>query len=98
MGTLTYYPPEGSPVVFRLVAGRNIAARKSLAPSLEEIRRQAEDDPNPLPRFNFELFFLFILLPLLAVLLLVRLIRVLKKHVKRRKKIKTMAPRNRYYR
>ena len=98
MGTLTYYPPEGSPVVFRLVAGRSIAARKSLAPSLEEIRRQAEDDPNPLPRFNFELFFLFILLPLLAVLLLVRLIRVLKKHVKRRKKIKTMAPRNRYYR
>ncbi len=98
MGTLTYYPTEGNPLVFDLVASRSVAARERLAPTLDEIIEQAMNDPNPFPRVTFELVFLYILLPAAGILLLIRLFRLLRGKVRRKKKIKTINPQERYYR
>ena len=70
IGVMTYTPPDGAtPVEYELLASRSIARRASLAPSLEEIKKFAEEDPNPFPRFSFELL-LLMLLPVLAVAVL----------------------------
>ena len=98
MGTLTYYPTEGNSLVFDLVASRSVAARERLAPTLDEIIEQAMNDPNPFPRVTFELVFLYILLPAAGILLLIRLFRLLRGKVRRKKKIKTINPQERYYR
>ncbi len=98
MGTLYYYAEDGSVVVYDLLASRSVAARESLAPSVSQIVERAENDKNPLPRFTFELFFLYIFLPLTAVYILIRFFRFLKKHRKKRTRIHTMNPRERYYR
>ena len=97
MGTLSYYPADGSVVVYNLVATRSVAARESLAPSISEIMERVANDPNPFPRFTFELFFLFIFLPLLGIVILVYLIRKIRAHAKKRTRIHTMGPRERYY-
>ena len=97
MGTLSYYTADGSVVVYNLVATRSVAARESLAPSISEIMERVENDPNPFPRFTFELFFVFIFLPLLAFLVLILLIRKIRKHMHKRTRIHTMNPRERYY-
>ena len=98
MGTLTYYPAEGTPLVFKLVASRSIAAREKLAPSLDEIIANAENDSNPFPRFTFELFLLYVLLPILGIVVIIRLIRSMKKRRKKRNKMQTMNPHERDYR
>ena len=97
MGTLSYYPADGSVVVYNLVATRSVAARESLAPSISEIMARVENDPNPFPRFTFELFFVYIFLPLLAILMLILLVRKIRKHMRKRTRVHTMNPRERYY-
>jgi len=100
MGTLSYYPEDGSvPVFYELVASRSIAARKHTVPTLEEIIQAAMEDPNPFPRITFELVLKFLLLPILAILLIIRCIKSLlhKKHKKQRKP-KVVKPKQRYYR
>ena len=98
MGTLTYYPEGGNPVVYELVASRSIAARKQLAPSVDEIIAAAENDPNPFPRITFELVLLYLILPALGIFLAVRLVRFLFAQIKHRAKVRTFKPSGRYYR
>lgn len=98
IGTLTYQPEEGNPVVYELVAARSIEARESLAPSLEEIIEEAQNDPNPFPRFTFELFLTHILIPAAIVVFLLRLTKLSKKIFKKRSKVKVIKPKDRYYR
>ncbi len=98
MGTLTYYPDQGTEVIYELIATRSIAARPALAPTIDEITQEAMNDPNPFPRFTFELFMQFILLPLLALLILIRLLRRFRKKLKKRTRIRSMTPHERYYR
>ena len=97
MGTLTYYPENSSPVVYDLVATRSVAARESLAPTLEEIIAQANADPNPFPRFTFELFLKFIVLPLIVLYAAIRLIRMVRRNHRKTVRMKTINPRERYY-
>lgn len=97
MGTLTYYPENSSPVVYDLVATRSIAAREALAPTLEEIIAEANADPNPFPRFTFELFLKFIALPLAILYALVRLFRFIRQKRRRNIRMRTINPQERYY-
>jgi len=97
MGTLTYTPEEGNPVVYELLASRSIEAREMLAPTLDEIIQAAMNDPNPFPRFTVEIFIRFILLPLAAVLVFLRFARFSRKFFKKKTKVKAVKPKERYY-
>ena len=98
MGTMTYYPENGTPVVYELLAGRSIAAREQLAPSIEEIIASAENDPNPFPRITFELVFLYLIVPAVAIYLFLRGMKFLLSHLKKKSKVKAFKPSGRYYR
>lgn len=98
MGTLTYYPENGNPVVYELTAARSIAAREQLAPTVDEIIAAAEADPNPFPRLTFELVLLYLLLPACGVALLIRGIKLLLPQVKKKTKVRAVKPTGRYYR
>ena len=99
MGTLTYYPPEGgSAVVYELLASRPVAAREQLAPTIDQIIENAENDKNPFPRMTFEIVFIHFILPAIAIYLLVKLINFLRRHIHHRRKVKTHKPISRYYR
>lgn len=98
MGTLTYYPDGDAPVVYDLIASRSIAARKQLAPSIEQIIADAENDPNPFPRITFELVFLYVILPLAGLWLFIHLLRVFFRWIKAKRKVKAVRPTGRYYR
>ena len=98
MGTLTYYPENGNPVVYELTAARSIAAREQLAPTVDQIIADAMNDPNPFPRITFELVFLYLLLPAAGIFLALRLIKRLLKQLKKFRKVKTFKPTSRYYR
>ncbi|MBR6752853.1 MAG: D-alanyl-D-alanine carboxypeptidase [Clostridia bacterium] len=99
MGTLTYYPPEGgSAVVYELLASRPVAAREQLAPTIDQIIENAENDKNPFPRMTFEIVFIHFILPAIAIYLLVKLIHFLRRHIHHRRKVKTHKPISRYYR
>lgn len=98
MGTLTYYSEGEAPVVYDMVASRSIAARKQLAPSIEQIIADAENDPNPFPRITFELVFLYIILPAAGVWLFILALRALIRFLKAKRKVKAIKPSGRYYR
>ena len=98
MGTLTYYPENGNPVVYELTAARSIAAREQLAPTVDQIIEDALNDPNPFPRITFELVFLYLLLPATGIFLALHLIKRLLKQMKKLRKVKTFKPTSRYYR
>jgi hypothetical protein len=98
MGTLTYYPEIGNPVVYELLAGRSIAAREQIAPTSEEIIAAAMADPNPFPRITVELVVLYGVLPVLGIFLLIRLIRFLIKIIRKRIRVKVFKPTSRYFR
>lgn len=98
MGTLTYLADDGSePVVYELLATRSIEARILPYKTLEEIRQEAENDPNPFPRLTFEIVFLYLVLPLVLILLTIQLIRFVvgKIHIHRR--LKTTHETERFY-
>lgn len=98
MGTLTYYPEGGVPVVYELIASRSIAAREQIAPTIDQIIANALNDPNPFPRITVELIVLYVLLPAAALLVLAWLLRRLLAHIKKHLKVKSFKPTNRYYR
>lgn len=97
MGTLTYYPENGNPVVYDLTASRSIAAREQLAPTVDQIIEDALNDPNPFPRLTFELVFLYLILPTAGILLAIRLIKRLLRQIKKLRKVKTFKPTSRHY-
>ena len=98
MGTLTYYKDDGVPLVYDLVASRSIAAREQIAPTVEQIIADAENDPNPFPRLTVELVVLYVLLPVAAVVLIVKMFKALLKLFHKRRKVKAYKPTSRYYR
>ena len=53
MGTLTYFPETGEPVVYQLTAARSVEKRENVPKTLDEIRLETYEDPNPFPPFNF---------------------------------------------
>ncbi len=98
MGTLTYYSEDSEPVVYNMVASRSIAAREQLAPSIDQIISDAENDPNPFPRITFELVFLYVILPVVALYLLVHFLRAGFRFIKTKRKMRAVKPTGRYYR
>lgn len=98
MGTLTYYSEDSEPVVYNMVASRSIAAREQLAPSIDQIIADAENDPNPFPRITFELVFLYVILPIVTLYLLVHFLRAGFRFIKSKRKMRAVKPTGRYYR
>ena len=99
MGTLTYQPEDGgTPVVYELLASRSVAAREQLAPSIDQIILDAQNDKNPFPPITFELIFLHIILPAAAIWLLVKVLGFLRRRLKRHRRVKAHKPTARYYR
>ena len=99
MGTMTYYNSQGEATVYDLIATRSIERRERIAPTLEEIAAYSAADPNPFPRFTFEFALLYIVLPLLGLFLLYRLLyRLFHRKPKKKKKLNSLEPQNRFYR
>lgn len=99
MGTLTYTPADGgTPVVYELLASRSIAARAQLAPTVEQIIADAENDPNPFPRITFEIVFLYLILPAACVYALIKLGKFLLPRLKFKRRVRGFKPTSRYYR
>ncbi|MBQ9197753.1 MAG: D-alanyl-D-alanine carboxypeptidase [Clostridia bacterium] len=59
IATLTYYPETGEPIEYELLASRSIAKRMLDVPDLDDIIRDTENDPNPLPRLSVEIIAFF---------------------------------------
>ena len=97
MGTVTYTPEEGNPVVYELLATRSIEARERLAPTLDEIIEAAMNDPNPFPRFTFEMFLRFIGVPIVLIFLFLRFAKFSRRFFKKKTKVKAVKPKARYY-
>lgn len=94
MGTLTYFPEDGSPAVYNLTASRSIEKRANAPKTLEEIVAETEADPNPFPPFTFEMG-LYIALPILGLYILIRVLgRV--RHRRRVSSARVPKPKSRY--
>ena len=94
IGTMTYFPEFGDPVVYQLTASRSIERRVNVPKTIEEIYNETYADPNPLPRFSFELALIFAS-PFLVIAALVAAVIFL--HKKRRShRFRTPKPANRY--
>ena len=72
MGTMTYFPDRGNPVVYNLVAARSIDRRTNAPKTLEEIVAETEADPNPFPPLTFEIG-LYLTVPVLLLYILIKL-------------------------
>ena len=94
IGTMTYYPQYGDPVVYLLTASRSVARRENAPKTLEEIVRETYADPNPLPPFSFNLLVIF-LSPVLLLGAIVGLIVFLRRK-QRAHWMKTPKPSHRY--
>ena len=94
VGTMTYIPQYGDPVVYSLTASRSVARRENAPKTLEEIINETLADPNPFPPFSFELLMVF-LGPVLVIAALVTGILILRKR-RRGHRMKTPKPSHRY--
>ena len=94
IGTMTYYPPYGDPVVYNLTASRSVARRENVPKTLEEIIAETDADPNPFPPFSFELLLVF-LTPVLILGAIAALIVFLRKR-QRSHRMKAPKPSHRY--
>lgn len=94
VGTMTYFPQYGDPVVYQLNASRSVARRENVPKTLEEIIAETYADPNPLPPFSFDLLMLF-LTPVLIVGVIVFAIFVFRKK-QRSQRLKAPKPSRRY--
>ena len=94
IGTMTYFPQYGDPVVYSLTASRSVARRENAPKTLEEIISETMADPNPFPPFSFELLMVF-LGPVLILAALAAGILVLRKR-RRGHRMKTPKPSHRY--
>ena len=94
IGTMTYFPDRGDPVVYALTAGRSVEQRTNVPKTLEEIVAETYADPNPFPPFNFE-FAVTLFGPLLVIFVLIFLIRRANKK-RRAHRMRAPKPVNRY--
>ena len=74
MGTMTYFPEKGNPVVYNLLAARSIDRRANAPKTLEEIVAETEADPNPFPPFTFEMG-MYIALPVIGLYIFIKIMR-----------------------
>lgn len=84
IGTLTYYPENGEPVVYELTASRTVERRENAPKTLEEIIQETYADPNPFPPFSFSSA-MNILIPVLILVLIFLLLRARSRKKKRNK-------------
>ncbi|MBR6966027.1 MAG: hypothetical protein IKH81_02930 [Clostridia bacterium] len=94
IGTMTYFPTYGDPVVYLLTASRSVALRDNVPKTLEEIVNETYADPNPFPPFSFDLLMVF-LAPVLVIGGLVSALFILRRR-QRAHHIKTPKPGHRY--
>ena len=66
--------------------------------SIDQLIRDAENDPNPFPRITPELVVKYLVLPAVMIFLIIRILKSLLSRVGRRKKVKSYKPNSRYYR
>ena len=97
MATLTYYPDAGEPIEYELLASRSISKRILDVPDLDDIIRNTENDPNPVPRLTVEIVAFFAAVIFLAVALVKGVKRLLGFRSKRPRH-KPIKPISRYYR
>lgn len=74
IGTMTYFPENGDPVEYNLIASRSVAKRENAPKTLEEIVAETDADPNPFPPFTAETV-AYIVLPVAGLWLLLHLAR-----------------------
>lgn len=74
IGTMTYVPEVGEPVIYNLLATRSIPKRENAPLSLEEIVAMTEADPNPFPPLTVEIV-LILLSPFIVFALIILIIR-----------------------
>lgn len=94
IGTMTYFPDLGDPVVYSLTAARSVDQRDNVPKTLEEIIAETNADPNPFPPFSFE-FAMIIFSPVLFLILISVLVHISRKK-RNRHKMNTPRPVNRY--
>ena len=94
IGTMTYFPSFGDPVVYSLTASRSVARRENTPKTLEEIISETYNDPNPFPPFSIDLALIF-LAPMMLLGILILAIVAVRRKIKTRK-MKTPKPINRY--
>ena len=94
IGTMTYYPQYGDPVVYLLTASRSVERRANVPKTLEEIVNETYADPNPLPPFSFNLFLIF-LSPLIIIGIIAGVIIFIRKR-QRAHRMKAPKPSHRY--
>ncbi len=94
MGTMTYFPEKGEPVVYNLLAARSIDKRANAPKTLEEIVAETEADPNPFPPFTFEMG-MYIAVPVLGLFILVKVLRKVA-HRRRVRNARMPKPTSRY--
>ncbi len=94
MGTMTWFPEHGDPVVYQLTASRTVNMRENAPKTLEQIIEETYADPNPFPPFNVE-FVLVISSPLIALLLVILAVRFLLRRIRGRR-IKSPKPVSRH--
>lgn len=83
MGTMTYFSENRNPVVYNLVASRNVARREGAPKTLMEIAAETEADPNPFPPLSIWLVLLF-LSPLIAYVILLLILRLIFRILRKR--------------
>lgn len=76
IGTMTYFPEAGDPVVYDLIASRSIARRENAPRTIQEITDDTYADPNPFPPLTFEVVFTLCWPILLIAVLFIVLFRV----------------------
>ncbi len=94
IGTMTYYPQYGDPVVYLLTASRSVARRENVPKTLEEIVNETYADPNPLPPFSFNLLMIF-LSPVIVIGIFIGAIIFIRKR-QRAHRMKAPKPSHRY--
>ena len=97
MATLTYYPEEGEPIEYELVASRSVSRRVLDFPSLDELIADTLNDPNPFPRFTVEIF-LFLVAVVAVIWGVVKGVKRLMGFRSKKPRRKAVKPISRYYR
>ena len=94
MGVMTYFPEDGEPVEYNLIASRSIARRENAPLTLEEIVAMTEADPNPFPPITVE-FVLTMTWPFIALYIAWRVLKKLF-HRRRIRNARVPKPKSRY--
>ena len=94
VGTMTYFPSYGDPVVYSLNASRTVSKRENAPKTLEEIIAETKADPNPFPPLSFNLVMVF-LTPILLLAAFVSVFFLIRRRQKSRR-MKTPRPGRRY--